>query len=468
MNTLDLSAEFLTLNLGDKRLNERALSAALAIAVRPDASFPGIFPDEGQLEGFYRLVNNDAVTPDVLGTPHHEQSWRRAAAAGPVVLALHDTSEFTFAGTGTREWLTQKGASQSTHTHLCLLVGEDERPVVHGVVGHQFYVQQDGAWVRYIDHKKTEELVVKSHRWSDEVRRVQSAAPAGLAVVHVMDREGDDFVLYSTITEVGADFVIRSAHDRRTTSPAPRLSQALTAAPISLNRAVSLGARNGRRPPGSQRRHPPRHQRDATLAVRAGRCTIPRPRGVAPVGEATLDLNVVEVIEESPPEGEKPVTWRLLTSLPVDTPGEIARVVDIYRKRWLIEEYFKALKTGCAAEKRQARSWDAMVRTFTLLIPVAWRLLRLRALSRPGSTAKWDAVIDSVELHVLKKKRPKHRLSKRSNARSVLLAIASLGGHIKNNGEPGWQVLGRGLQDLLVLTAGFRLALEMSREGEEF
>ena len=42
--------------------------------------------------------------------------------------------------------------------------------------------------------------------------------------------------------------------------------------------------------------------------------------------------------------------------------------------------------------------------------------------------------------------------------RDALLAVAKLGGHIRNNGEPGWLVLGRGYDELLTLEVGFRLA----------
>jgi hypothetical protein len=42
-------------------------------------------------------------------------------------------------------------------------------------------------------------------------------------------------------------------------------------------------------------------------------------------------------------------------------------------------------------------------------------------------------------------------------ARDALLAVAALGGHIKNNGDPGWIVLGRGYQDLLRLELGWSL-----------
>jgi hypothetical protein len=42
--------------------------------------------------------------------------------------------------------------------------------------------------------------------------------------------------------------------------------------------------------------------------------------------------------------------------------------------------------------------------------------------------------------------------------REALLAVAALGGHIKNNGEPGWIVLGRGFETLLTLEQGWKAA----------
>jgi len=42
--------------------------------------------------------------------------------------------------------------------------------------------------------------------------------------------------------------------------------------------------------------------------------------------------------------------------------------------------------------------------------------------------------------------------------RDALLAVVKLGGHIRNNGEPGWLVLGRGYDERLTREVGFRLA----------
>lgn len=68
---------------------------------------------------------------------------------------------------------------------------------------------------------------------------------------------------------------------------------------------------------------------------------------------------------------EAPVEWLLLTTEPVDTLAQILRVVDHYCARWLIEDYFKALKTGCSLEKRQSGSYHALTKVTALLAPLA-------------------------------------------------------------------------------------------------
>ena len=40
----------------------------------------------------------------------------------------------------------------------------------------------------------------------------------------------------------------------------------------------------------------------------------------------------------------------------------------------------------------------------------------------------------------------RRRLVESPTVRDLMLGIAALGGHIKNNGDPGWLVLGRGFR----------------------
>ena len=78
-----------------------------------------------------------------------------------------------------------------------------------------------------------------------------------------------------------------------------------------------------------------------------------------------------------------------------------------------------------------------------LLAPVAVRLLQIRAYARHADTAHAPARLDDVEIEALRAM-PRAQLPRRPTNRDVMLAIARLGGFLKQNGEPGWIILGRG------------------------
>lgn len=326
---------------------------------------------------------------------------------------------------------------------------------------------EDGAWLEAVEGQELEELLVGSDRWSDLVSDVGGAVPEGLGVIHVMDREADDYGLWTHIQAQGDGFVIRAQHDRRLEALNEKLFAALEDEAFVVSREVVLSRRGQRRLPGTRKTHPTRDRRPARLAIRAGLVEIRRPDGLAPFGSPTMLVSVVEVVEVDPPDDATAIHWLLLSTLPVSEPDQACRVVDIYRKRWLIEEFFKALKTGCAAEKRQGKSLWSLLNTITLLVPVAWRLLVLRTLARLEPNAPAHRVLDGVELRALRELIPKAKLPRHPTTGQVMLAIARLGGHLKSNGEPGWLVLGRGLEELLTVVVGWRMAMRLAARQEE-
>jgi hypothetical protein len=167
----------------------------------------------------------------------------------------------------------------------------------------------------------------------------------------------------------------------------------------------------------------------------------------------------VRVWEPDPPRGQSAVEWVLLTSEKIGSGDALQRVVDVYRKRWLIEEYFKALKTGCSLEKRQVASFDALRKVLALLAPIAYRLLRLRALHRQAADAPASAGFDKVDLNLIARaQRPP--TSPPKTLEQAYLLLARLGGHIKNNGPPGWLTLAAGYETLLILRIGWFLGRE--------
>ena len=143
---------------------------------------------------------------------------------------------------------------------------------------------------------------------------------------------------------------------------------------------------------------------------------------------------MVHVHEEHAPEGEDPVEWLLFTTEPVATSSDIEAVVDMYRARWLIEECNKALKTGCCYEDRQLESRQALLSLLAMTLPIACELLWLRSPCRanPGQPAR--QVLTCVQLQIFHAL-GSYKLPSEPTAHDALWAVASLGGHIRSNGE---------------------------------
>jgi hypothetical protein len=275
-----------------------------------------------------------------------------------------------------------------------------------------------------------------------------------------MDREGDQFRVLTEVTSCCSDFVIRASHLDRVLANSEAgyhdLREAARAAPIILEREVHLPRRrktNTNVRPKSP--HPPRDARSARLRVAATTVELRRSWGIAAAeAPARMSVNVVRVFEIDQPPGEEPVEWVLLTSLPVESSEDVAFIVDCYRLRWLIEEFFKAVKTGCQYEKLQLESEKTLTNALAIVLPIAWQMLLLRHLSRSEEKAPATQVLTDAQLDALRVAAPV-RLSRRPTARDALLAVAALGGHITNNGEPGWLVLYRGFRDLMLFEIGW-------------
>jgi hypothetical protein len=143
---------------------------------------------------------------------------------------------------------------------------------------------------------------------------------------------------------------------------------------------------------------------------------------------------------------------------PIDDAEALLRVVDLYRTRWLIEEYFKALKTGCAMEARQLESLETLLVAFGIFVPIAWRLLRMRSLSRHPEPISAQLVLSPLQIALLRQHRRAKLTGEEPTVRDALMAVARLGGHLKSNGDPGWIILCRGYTSLLNLEEGYLLA----------
>lgn len=460
-----LADEFAGAKFGDERLTNRLGIIASRVERAPGASFPRMCATGAELEAFYRFLGNDSVSVESILAPHIEATIDRCGGFAEV-LVLHDSSELSFSSP--RERVGRLQACRSGFLgHFSLAVGLSAGCTGHAPLGLLAFstIHRMAPPKKLSRNEHRKKTTRESDRWLQGVEESECLlSHQALQPIHVADREADFYGLLSPLVEQGMRFVIRLRIDRNCLDGHGELSRVralLEAQDSVLLREVAVSKRlpwKGSKTANTH--HKPRDARQATLHVRAAPIEIVRPAHDRTSQQPTLRMNAVHVFEPTPPGEETPIEWILLTSEPIDSVDQQILVVDVYRARWLIEEYFKALKTGCAYEDRQLESRATLVNALAILLPAAWQLLALRTLARTDATAPATALLTDAQVNVLQRISLRVKLGQNPTIREAMLAIAGLGGHIKNNGEPGWIVIHRGMEDLTRACIGWSAARE--------
>lgn len=439
--------EFAGLSLNDERLAARGHTVVGALAANPSDSFPDQMGSDAELEGLYRFLANPKVALTTLLEPHIAATMERISEA-PIVRIVHDTTAFRFSGERDGLGIVTSG-EKGFLAHVSLAVAADDTREPLGVLAVLPFVraQKTTSKEKKSDSQRTTYQSTprsqrESTRWPAQAIATNDLVPKTTRAIHVVDQEVDSFYAMATMQQKGVSFVVRADPKRRTITNL-ETKDVLANKPSAVFRTIRVTERKHYK--NRRNNHPLRAERDAALELRWGPITL--KRGYAVDHELDeLHVNAVHVYEPTPPAGEEQIEWMLFTTEKVTTIDEASAIVDHYRARWIIEEYFKALKTGCAFEKRQLTSFDALTKALALFVPIAWHLLLLRHLARVKPSRSARSIVDSEQLLLLRALLVKRRykLAEDPNVRDVMLAIARLGGHIRNNGDPGWMVLGRG------------------------
>ena len=116
-----------------------------------------------------------------------------------------------------------------------------------------------------------------------------------------------------------------------------------------------------------------RAERVAPLDLRFGAVSLARPqaRFLRHLPES-LPLTLVDVRERDPRAGTEPLHWRLLTTHPVANAEQAWRIVEWYKRRWLIEQFFRVLKTqGFRLEDSQVGTAERLLKLVAIAAKAA-------------------------------------------------------------------------------------------------
>jgi hypothetical protein len=444
--------------LGDERRVERLVAMAARAAERPAGTVPQVFNASSEREGAFRLLENDAVSPDAVCRAAFKATAEACDKSTRLYVAI-DGSSLTLTDRAERRDLGRVGTSRPARgLQVMSALAIDECGAALGLLDQRWWARDHQPFRRKgkaITCKGKRYLDRETRHWLETVSdcddRLQESAPDA-EPWYLLDRGYDCWPMIQLALERKLLITIRAAHNRRLLGPDgerrylwPEIKRQRV-----LGRYEVMVPRRGRAP------------RRAQIALRACQVTINALVGSS--HRETFTINVV-MAEETGRRQKDRISWVLLTTHPVATRDEAHAVVRAYQLRWRIEDFHRAWKRGhCNVEQTQLHSRNAIIKWATILATVAARALRLAHLLRttpdtPASTEFTEYEIEAC--YILKKQRRDRR--KTVLLGELLTMIGDLGGFTgKYSGKlPGPTVLGRGLDRVMVMATGLQNMEEM-------
>jgi len=453
--------EMKTADLKDQRLNQRLREVLSQLGARPTASIPAACGGHAEMTAAYRLFDNEKATWEAILQPHIEATRQRVAEQAEVVL-VQDTTEVDvtrpeqqMVGAGPLDGGARRGALlHQLHAFL-----PDGTPL--GTLDARPWVRQEegrGASRSRAQRAATPIEEKESYRWVETLRRANEEAQRcpSTRFVCVADSEAD---IYEYLVEGAAgsrrvEWIVRACQDRAVRGEKglktgeTHVRDEVLAQPVLFTQTIQVRGRKAKVACETRGRRQPRESRTAVVEVRAGRVTL-RPPWRADRALAAVTLSAVLVREVDPPKDDEPVEWLLLTSLPIDDLEQVRQVIQFYCVRWMIEVFFRVLKSGCRVEERRFEEIDRLLSCLAVYIIVAWRTLYVCRLGRSCPEVSCEAVFEPAEWKsvwkVIRRTAPPRTPPRLGD---MVNLVAQLGGYVnrRRDNPPGPQTVWIGLQ----------------------
>lgn len=438
-------------DLGHSSRNRSFARVAQQISRHPGGTLPDKLSNPNDYVAMDRLMNRPETTHQAVLLPHQQRTVAKMQTHAGAVLILHDTTVLDYSKRKTLKLAAVgNGHGCGYLCHNSLAVDPDSR-TVFGLLSqilHQRVAVGKNEGVK----KKRERQTRESRLWSRAVEACP-AAPAGQRWVDVCDRGADLFEFLATEVDLGRSCVVRSTHNRSI-----RIGHDGTGAQTLLHDYVR------QLPAAADTQTKTIYDRSLETQRTAKLCVSYAPVELRPphvkkgtYAKKPIRAWTVRVWEPATPAKGTPLEWILVCLDPVCNAAEAWEKSGWYGCRWMVEEYHKAMKTGCQVEDLQFRTEQALQPMIALLSVTAVMLLNLRQAARRSDAHERNAteVVAPIYEEVLRAHRYKQPRSQLS-VHEFYLAVARLGGHMnrKADGFPGWLTLWRGWQKLETLVAG--------------
>jgi DDE family transposase len=430
-----------------------------ALVARPCSCIRRLAGTRAREIQFTRFLRNGSVTATEMAA--HAAARTAARAAGRDVVMIQDTSELALGGRRAKANgygpVGKGGALRGLLLHAVLAVDAGTGGVL-GLVDARVWNRKGG---KVTDRRSRKTSNKESQRWLDGTMRAGEVLAGAAHITAVSDRESDIYEHFARRPD-NVDLIVRACQNRKIetddTDQVNLLFSHVDDLPEQGRFGVKIPAAPGRK------------ARTTELAVRFSRVVLRKPlHGAAADLPATIALTMVDVRETSTPQDGKPIHWRLLTTHAVTNLDGARRIVELYRMRWTIEEFFHALKTaGFDIEAADIGDPKVMIK-FVAAVTVAAVTVMQLVKARDGTTDQVLAdafdpadqpILEALSAHLEGKTARQKNPHPKGSLAFAGWVVGRLGGWTGYYGKPGPRVMREGLDDFQRIKYGTTLRLQ--------
>jgi Transposase DDE domain len=429
-----------------------------ALVRRPGSCIRRLAGNRAQEVRFTRFLRNGGV--GVAEMASHAAQRTAAHVNDREIVVVQDTSELALGGRRARDNgygpVGKGGGVRGLLLHAALALDAGSGALL-GLVDAQIWNRDKGA----VTPRRSRATVDKeSQRWLSVATQAGAVLSAARSITVISDRESDIYEHFAR-RPANVELIIRANWNRRI-----ELSSEASASLFTFADSLPEAARFSVKIPAA----PGRKERMAELALRFSPVKLCRPHpSPAPDLPDTIRLTLVEVRELSSNHEGEPIHWRLLTTHTLTSQQQARRIVDVYRMRWSIEEFFRTLKTaGFDIEAADIGEPAVMIKFVAAATVAAVTIMQL-VRARDGTTEEklaeafepedqpvLEALSSQLEGATARQKNPHPK----GTLAFAAWVIARLGGWTAYYGKPGPKVMGRGLEDFRRIKYGTTIPLQ--------
>ena len=431
--------DFPTLDLGDKRRDERFVKIIENIISHPGGSIPQHNERWYDTKATYEFFKNEDIKLEAITAAI--SAFGVSQTKQQQLLVIHDTSTISYndlqaEGLGYIDNVAGKGIF--CHSSIAATVNG----IPLGLLNQLIWSRESSELGKSVNRKQKTFDQKESYKWYQGIASVNEQLGEEIVKIHIGDRDADIYELFFNKPDEKAELLIRARHSRKTAAGS-ELWQHISNQKVAAEEGIIIPDRTGKR------------KRKVQVQIRYQEVEILCPAHKKGKVYESVVLTAIEIRQKG--KSKDGIRWKLLTTLEIKNAEEAKQCMRWYSYRWLIERFHYVLKSGCGIEALQLKKAESLMKAIAVYSLAAFNIMQLTYQSRQTPGISCEIVFKRKEweaLYMLKFKT--NKLPKQPpTLQEATRWLAQMGGYLgrKSDGPPGLKTVWLGYESLLQAVA---------------